>query len=35
VLGEGDEAATADVEGLRRFLEDEVLSWFERQEGVG
>jgi hypothetical protein len=28
-LGEGEEPATADVEGLRRFLEDEVLPWFE------
>ena len=28
-LDEGEEPATADAEGLRRFLEDEVLPWFE------
>jgi hypothetical protein len=27
-LGEGEEPTTADVEGLRRFLEGEVLPWF-------
>jgi hypothetical protein len=27
--GEGDEPATADAEGLRRFLEGNVLPWFE------
>jgi hypothetical protein len=31
-LGEGDEPATADAEGLRRFLEDEVLPWFEARK---
>jgi hypothetical protein len=33
-LGEDEEPATADAEGLRRFLEDEALPWFEnrRQE---
>ena len=30
-LGEGKEPATADVEGLRRFLESEVLPWFENR----
>ena len=30
-LGEGKEPATADVEGLRRFLEGEVLPWFENR----
>jgi hypothetical protein len=30
-LGEGEERATADVEGLRRFLEDEVLPWFDNR----
>jgi hypothetical protein len=28
-LEEGEEPATADAEGLRRFLEAEVLPWFE------
>ena len=31
-LGEGEEPATADVEGLRRFLEGEVLPWFENRK---
>jgi hypothetical protein len=31
-MGEGEEAATADVEGLRRFLEGEVLPWFENRK---
>jgi hypothetical protein len=31
-LGEGKEPATADVEGLRRFLEGEVLPWFENRK---
>ena len=31
-MGEGEEAATADVEGLRRFLEDEVLPWFDNRK---
>ena len=31
-LGEGEEPATADVEGLRRFLEGEVLPWFENRQ---
>ena len=30
-LGEREEPATADVEGLRRFLEGEVLPWFENR----
>jgi hypothetical protein len=30
-LGEDEQPATADVEGLRRFLEDEVLPWFENR----
>ena len=30
-LGEGNEPATADVEGLRHFLEGEVLPWFENR----
>jgi hypothetical protein len=30
-LGEDKEPATADVEGLRRFLEGEVLPWFENR----
>ena len=30
-LEEGEEPATADVVGLRRFLEDEVLPWFENR----
>ena len=28
-LDEGEEPATADIDGLRRFLEGEVLPWFE------
>ena len=28
-LNEGEEAAIADGEGLRRFLEGNVLPWFE------
>ena len=31
-LGEGEEPATADVEGLRRFLEGKVLPWFENRQ---
>ena len=31
-LGEREEPATADVEGLRRFLEGEVLPWFENRQ---
>ncbi len=31
-LDEGDEPATADTEGLRRFLEGEVLPWFEARK---
>jgi hypothetical protein len=31
-LGEGEEPATAGVEGLRRFLEAEVLPWFETRK---
>jgi hypothetical protein len=35
-LGEGEEPASADVEGLRSFLEGEVLPWFEKpEEGIG
>ena len=30
-LGEGEVPATADVEGLHRFLEGEVLPWFENR----
>ena len=30
-LGEGEEPATADVEGLRRFLKGTVLPWFENR----
>jgi hypothetical protein len=30
-MGEGEEPATADVESLRRFLEGEVLPWFENR----
>ncbi len=34
-LEEDEEPATADAEGLRRFLESEVLPWFENaQEGI-
>jgi hypothetical protein len=28
-MEQGEESATADVEGLRRFLEGEVLPWFD------
>ena len=31
-LEEGEESATADVEGLRCFLEDEVLPWFKNRK---
>jgi hypothetical protein len=31
-IEEGEESATADVEGLRRFLEDEVLTWFDNRK---
>jgi hypothetical protein len=31
-LGDGEEPATPDVEGLRRFLEGEVLPWFENRK---
>jgi hypothetical protein len=31
-LDEGEEPATADAEGLRRFLEAKVLPWFETRE---
>ena len=31
-LDEGEKAATADVEGLRRFLEEEVLPWLESRK---
>jgi hypothetical protein len=31
-MDEGEEPATADVEGLLRFLEDEVLPWFENRK---
>jgi hypothetical protein len=31
-MGEGEEAATAGVEGLRRFLESELLPWFENRK---
>jgi hypothetical protein len=31
-LGEGEEPASADVEGLRSFLEGEVLPWFENRK---
>jgi hypothetical protein len=35
-MEEGEEPATADVEGLRRFLEGEVMDWFEnRKKGPG
>ena len=32
VFGQGEEPATADVDGLRRFLEGEVLPWFENRK---
>ena len=31
-LEEGHEPVTADAEGLRRFLEGEVLPWFEARK---
>ena len=31
-LDEGEKPATADVEGLRRFLEEEVLPWLESRK---
>ena len=31
-LDKGEEPATADEAGLRRFLEDEVLPWFETRK---
>ncbi len=31
-LDEGEKAGTADVEGLRRFLEEEVLPWLESRK---
>ena len=31
-LGAGKEPATADIEGLRRFVEGEVLPWFENRQ---
>jgi len=31
-LEEGEEPSTADIEGMRRFLEDEVLPWFENRK---
>ena len=31
-LDEGEEPATADVEGLRRFIEGNVLPWFETRK---
>ena len=31
-MEENQEPATADVKGLRRFLEDEVLPWFENRK---
>ena len=35
-LEEDEEPATADVAGLRRFLDDKVLPWFEeRKEEIG
>jgi hypothetical protein len=30
-IEEGEEPATADVEGLRHFLEGEVMDWFENR----
>ncbi len=30
-LEDSEEPATADVEGLRRFLEGEVLPWFDNR----
>jgi len=31
-LNEGEKPATADAEGLRSFLETEVLPWFENRK---
>jgi hypothetical protein len=31
-LEEDEEPATADADGLRRFLEDKVLAWFENRK---
>ena len=31
-MEEGEESATADAESLRRFLEGEVLPWFENRK---
>ncbi len=31
-LGEDEVPATADVEGLRRFIERDVLTWFEKRK---
>jgi hypothetical protein len=31
-MEEGEQPATADVEGLRRFLEGEVLPWFDNRK---
>ena len=31
-LDEGEEPATADTEGLRRFIETDVLPWFETRK---
>jgi hypothetical protein len=33
-LGDGEEPATADVEGLRGFLKAAVLPWFETRRAV-
>ena len=36
VLDDNEGPGTADVEGLRRFLENKVLPWFEdRREEIG
>jgi hypothetical protein len=31
-IEEGEDPATADIEGLRRFLEGEMLDWFENRK---
>jgi hypothetical protein len=31
-LDEGEEPATSDVKGFRRFLEGQVLPWFENRK---
>ena len=31
-MEEGEEPATADVEGLRRFLEGNAMDWFENRK---